>query len=194
MNIKELAPNLENPRKMSAKKLDMLKKSLHKYGDLSGFIYNKRTSRLVGGHQKQKVVPPDCKVIIEKTYPQTTEAKTIAEGYILINGERFKYREVDADEQWETEAMIAANKHSGEWDGGLLKLQLQKFPEVNFEVVGFEPEELAKLGVIESEENEKEESEATVQFVIAIECDSENQMQCLYEEFQAKGLKCKLIT
>lgn len=145
MQLKDLKANPRNPRKISSQKLDMLKKSVLEFGDLSGFVYNLRTKRLVSGHQKQKVIPGNSKVVITEKYKTPTRCYTVAEGYVEIKGERFKYREVDAPVEWETEAMLAANKHSGDWDTDLLKVVLTEVK--NFELTGFTAPEIKMMGI-----------------------------------------------
>ena len=54
MNIKDLAPNPRNPRKLSPEKLKMLKESLLEFGDLGCIIFNRKSQSLVGGHQRLK--------------------------------------------------------------------------------------------------------------------------------------------
>jgi hypothetical protein len=147
MQMKDLKVNPRNPRKMSAKKLTMLKASVEKFGDLSGFVFNVRTKQLIGGHQKKKVIPPDSTIKIEKKYDTPTQARTVAEGYVLINGERWKYREVDAEPVWEVEALLAANKHQGDWDTDLLRLTLADHPKLNLDAAGFELTELKAMGI-----------------------------------------------
>jgi hypothetical protein len=176
MQIKDLNPNVKNPRKISQKKLENLKKSINKFGDLSGFVYNRRSKNLVSGHQRQKTLPPDSRIKIEHKYDKPTSARTIAEGYVLIDEERFKYREVDADPVWEAEAMIAANKHSGEWDRDLLKLVIIDTPEIDLELAGFEAPELEAMNIeipqinvpsleIVEESSEPEDNETDEEYV-----------------------------
>lgn len=145
MQIKDLKANPKNPRRMSADALNSLKASVAEFGDLSGFVYNRRSKRLVGGHQKQKVVPPKSQIKIEQKYETPTACRTVAEGYVLINGERWKYREVDAEPEWEAAAMIAANKHSGDWDNDLLRVVLSEVKNVS--LTGFSNIELRELNI-----------------------------------------------
>ena len=167
MKITDLRPNRLNPRRMTSKAKSELKKSMGKFGDLSGVIYNVRTKNLVGGHQRTSMMPADAKVVIEKKYETPTAAFTTAEGYIEISGERFKYRVVDAPESWEVEAMLAANKHSGEWDTDILKVLFHDNPDIDLAAVGFEMDELADLGIeldspteaVIDESTEEEESD-----------------------------------
>jgi DNA modification methylase len=147
LKLADLAPNPRNPRKISDKKLEMLKAALAEFGDLSGIVYNVRTQRLAGGHQRVKVLPPDAEITIERTHETPTQSGTVAEGFAMIEGERFVYRQVDWDETKEKAANIAANKHGGEFDlpglsEWLLELDAENF---NLDLTGFTPEELENL-------------------------------------------------
>jgi hypothetical protein len=142
--LKDLKGNPENPRKISAEQLEMLQKSLEEFGDLSGFVYNTRTNQLIGAHQRAQVSPKDSQVYIDRRFDAPTKTGTVAEGYIEINGERHKYREVDVDPQREKAMNIAANKHGGEFDMPKLTEWLHELDAHNYDlgVVGFSAEEL----------------------------------------------------
>lgn len=118
--VSDLRAHETNPRQMSAPDQENLGASLEEHGDLGGIILNVRFNRLVGGHQRSSRLNAKSKIVIEKTYNPPTRAGTVAEGYIEDRGERFSYREVDWDEDQESSAMIAANKHSGKWDSAML--------------------------------------------------------------------------
>lgn len=147
MRLAELKANPKNPRKISDEKLKMLKKSLEEFGDLSGIIFNRRTKRLAGGHQRIKVLPQDAEITIEKTFKEPTRSGTTAKGTVLIDGEGFVYREVDWDENKEKAANIAANKHGGEWEIPLLAEMILELDHANFplDLTGFDDKELADL-------------------------------------------------
>lgn len=113
--LSDLAPNPRNPRRISPKKLALLRKSIQEFGSLDGVIYNVRTQRLVGAHQRQKI-DPSAPIRITQNYDPPTQTGTVAEGFCLIADERFPYREVDWDEKKEMAANIAANKGAGDWD------------------------------------------------------------------------------
>lgn len=144
MKIKDLTPNKRNPRKIDDEHLDMLKRSMEKFGDISGIVNNVRTNRLLGGHQRTKIIPKDAEIVIEKRYDPPTSVGTVAEGYVLFKDEKFKYREVDWDEDTEAAANIAANKQGGHWDDVLLKDTLIDLDSKNFDfnLVGFTDIEL----------------------------------------------------
>lgn len=146
MQISDLKPNPKNPRKISEKQLKALKKALLEFGDLGCFVYNKRTDRLIGGHQRAKSFPPDSKIIIEHE-PIDSKVGTIKEGYVECNGEKFKYREVDWDEKKEKAANIAANQHGGEFEISILSEWITELNALDFdmELTGFSEKELNKL-------------------------------------------------
>jgi len=137
MQLKDLNPHPGNPRKISDPKLKMLEKSLKEFGDLSGIVFNKTTGRLVGGHQRLKVLPSNSKIVMD----------TETHGHVIIGGERFQYREVEWDELKEKAANIAANKHGGEFDLSGLSDWLLDLDQNNFdlELTGFDKDELADL-------------------------------------------------
>ncbi len=109
--MKELRQNPRNPRKITDKKLASLKKSLKAFGDLSGIVYNRRTTQLVGGHQRLLALQEFG--IADIIFAEGSKDHGFVE---LNNGERYAYREVDWDESKEKAANIAANKGAGEWD------------------------------------------------------------------------------
>lgn len=147
MQIKNLTPNSRNPRRISDKKLEALSRSMDKYGDLGGIVFNRRSGKLIGAHQRSKGMPPDSNIIITQNWATPTKCFTVAEGYVELDGERFKYREVDADDEWEVGAMLAANASGGEWENSILKVTLAEFPAIDRELLGFSPIELKKFGV-----------------------------------------------
>lgn len=139
--LKSLKPAAYNPRKITMQQLKMLKNALEEFGDLGGIVYNRRTDRLIGGHQRCKVLPKDAPIEITKTYDQPTRTGTVSEGYIVIDGERFSYREVDWDETKEKAANIAANAHSGDWEIEKLEEVLKDIAnsdiKIDIELTGF---------------------------------------------------------
>jgi len=130
----DLNPNPENPRRITDEKLEQLKKSLAEYGDLSGFVYNRKTNRFVGGHQRQKALPQDSKLIIEKSYETPTKTGTTMIGSVLVDGELFSYREVDWEDLREKAANIAANKGGGEWDYPKLTEWMNELDSNNYDL------------------------------------------------------------
>lgn len=155
-SVKELKANPENPRTISKSKLAMLKNSLLEFGDLGCVVFNRTTKLLVGGHQRVRSIPPDSEIVIEKLYKKPTRTGTIAEGYIEIEDERFKYREVIWDETKEKAANLAANKGAGEWDLSKVGEWLKEIEEMDFDLdlTMFDAEERA--GILGEEIKEQE--------------------------------------
>lgn len=146
-SLSQLNGNPKNPRRVSDKKLEMLKKALMEFGDLSGIVFNQKTGQLVGGHQRVKVFSPDSKINIRKTYDKPTRTGTVAEGSVEIDGEEFSYREVNWTEAKEKAANIAANKGAGDWDFPQLTEWMSELDELGFdkELTMFDEDELERL-------------------------------------------------
>ena len=147
MKLGDLRPNPSNPRKISDPKLKMLKKSLETLGDLSGLIFNRRSGQMVSGHQRLKVLPPDAEIVLESGGNPPSKTGTVSEGYVMIDGEKFKYREVDWDEMTEKTANIAANQHGGEFDFQALTEWVidLKNENIDLDLIGFDQGELDNI-------------------------------------------------
>jgi hypothetical protein len=139
MKVKDLKTSKFNPRKISEKKLDMLGKSMETFGDLSGIVFNRRTGHLIGGHQRIKHLRPEWE--IEKRNFED-DLGTVAQGFIKTPLGDWVYREVDWDLKKEKAAMIAANKHGGEFDIPALDEILSDLDGIDSELLIFSEEEL----------------------------------------------------
>jgi len=56
MPLDMLLPADYNPRRISDRAMKGLRASLERFGELGGIVWNKRTGRLVGGHQRVKAL------------------------------------------------------------------------------------------------------------------------------------------
>lgn len=118
-DLDSLKPDLKNPRRMNDHDGLSLDRSIDKFGDLGGMVYNVRLDRLVGGHMRMETVlarDPAAKVYITERLTEPDVTGTMAWGYVVYNKRRLTYREVDWDEVTHGEANIAANRISGEFD------------------------------------------------------------------------------
>jgi hypothetical protein len=148
--LSALNPTKRNPRILSAERRARLKKSLFEYGDLGSIIYNGRTDELVGGNQRVSEFrnDPDAKVTITERLRRPDRCGTVAYGYVLANGTRYSYREVDWDAARATAANLAANKHGGEFDLPVVSELLEELAQeqsTDLDLTGFAPEEIADL-------------------------------------------------
>lgn len=121
----DLVPADYNPRKdlkPGDKEYEKLKRSINEFGYVDPLIWNKRTSRLVGGHQRLKVL----------------KDMGIDEVDVVV---------VDMDEEKEKALNVALNKISGDWDKDKLMLLITDLQGEDFDVslTGFDPEELDDL-------------------------------------------------
>ena len=124
-NVKDLLPADYNPRKdlkPGDPEYEKLKRSIEQFGYVEPIIWNEKTGRVVGGHQRLKVL----------TDMGITEVDVVV---------------VDMDTEKEKALNIALNKISGEWDTEKLALVIADLQGTDFDVslTGFDPEELEDL-------------------------------------------------
>jgi hypothetical protein len=198
--VSELTPAPYNPRKMTEKRLEMLKRSMAEFGDLSGIIVNLTTGNLVGGHQRIKVFSPTWKI---KKRPCKDDVGTVSHGYIETPWGRWTYREVKWDDTKEAAANIAANKHGGEWDLPKLSEMVVELDTGAFDmdVLGFQDFELERLLVDKNGagdgdggggEGEGAGGEQLGEYVyqVVVNCTDEDQQVELMRELEGRGLEC----
>lgn len=120
-----LIPADYNPRKdlkPGDPEYDKLKRSIEQFGYVEPVIWNKTTGRVVGGHQRLKVLL-DMGI---------TEVECVV---------------IEMDEEKEKALNVALNKISGDWDKDKLALLITDLQGADFDVslTGFEPAELDAL-------------------------------------------------
>ena len=123
--VTELLPAEYNPRKdlkPGDPEYEKLKRSLEQFGDVEPVIWNKTTGRVVGGHQRLKVLQDLGETEIECVIVELSEEKEKA-----LN--------------------IALNKISGEWDTEKLGLLIADLQGADFDVslTGFDQNEIDDL-------------------------------------------------
>ena len=124
-NTADLLPADYNPRKdlkPGDAEYDKLKRSIEQFGYVEPVIWNQTTGRVVGGHQRLKVLMD----------MGMTEVDCVV---------------VEMDEDKEKALNIALNKISGDWDKDKLALLIADLQGADFDVslTGFEPAELDDL-------------------------------------------------
>lgn len=125
LKLKELIPSDYNPRKdlqPGDSEYEKLKRSLETFGYVDPIIWNQKTKRVVGGHQRLKV--------LEDLGYETIDCVV-----------------VDLDEDKEKALNVALNKISGDWDKDKLVILISDLEATDFDVslTGFDPEELDDL-------------------------------------------------
>lgn len=124
-STKDLLPAEYNPRKdlkPGDAEYEKLKRSITEFGYVEPVIWNKTTGRVVGGHQRLKVLM-DMGI---------TEVECVV---------------VELSEEKEKALNIALNKISGEWDKDKLALLITDLQGTDFDVslTGFDPAEIDDL-------------------------------------------------
>lgn len=160
MKLSDLRPNDRNPRKITDDQMKRLKKSLAKFGDLSGIVFNEVTKTLVGGHQRIEALE-GAEIEITQEFDEPTKTGTTKEGFILFEGERHKYRQVRWDETAQKAATIAANKHGGDWYYPLLVDQLIELDasNIDLDLTGFSHEEITSLLDVKTDDKDEDDED-----------------------------------
>lgn len=164
-DINDLRGNTKNPRRISDHDYKKLVQSIQRFGDLSGVVLNNTTGQLVGGHQRvQAFKQLGGQPVVTERYEQPNSKGTVAIGYVLLEDEKYAYREVDWDKDFEAAANIAANRIQGEFDTDLLAelvyelSQLENADEL-LGLTGQTEDEIKKLLAQVSGEGEDEDNE-----------------------------------
>src|SRR5262245_59196898 len=146
-SLDELTPNLQNPRNpFTPEQVAAFRESLQRFGDLGGIIRNRTTGRLIGGHKRTDVFRSATKTEIVTT-PQPKDGQgTVAYGYVLVDGARFSYREVEWTPETEVAGNLAANRWAAAWDWPLVAEALKSIDDTELRgLIGFSEGELANL-------------------------------------------------
>jgi hypothetical protein len=195
VKLSDLTPNPQNPRKISDEQLTRLKKSMQAFGDISGFVWNRETKRLVGAHQRKKCMPDDAEVIIEMRHDVPTAKGTVASGHVWWEGERWSYREVLWSEATEKAANLAANKHGGEFEIEAVKDWLHQLDALNvdLDLTGFGPTELVELMAPIGGE-EVDISGDAEQYRLEVLFSNPGDMNQLYEELLGRNILVRVMS
>ena len=125
LKTEQLIPADYNPRKdlkPGDPEYEKLKRSIEQFGYVEPVIWNKTTGKVVGGHQRLKVLLD----------------MGISEVECVV---------IEMDEEKEKALNIALNKISGEWDKDKLALLITDLQGADFDIslTGFEPAEIEDL-------------------------------------------------
>lgn len=137
IKTKQLIPAEYNPRKdlkPGDPEYEKLKRSLEEFGYVEPVIWNKTTGKVIGGHQRLKVL-------------------------LSMGKDEIECVVVEMDEQKEKALNIALNKISGDWDKDKLALLITDLNASDFDVslTGFDPGELEDLFKDSLKDNIKED-------------------------------------
>lgn len=137
-------PLARNPRRISKKRLAMLRASMAEHGDLGGIVVGADKSIISGNQRWSAHAAENPKPIIEMRHNTPTPAGTTAEGYVMLGGERFSYRETNWTGHKAMVAATAANTPAGAWDEAALAEVLRELAAVPDLIIDmWEPEQLA---------------------------------------------------
>lgn len=122
MKVSDFQKYYKNPRTLTKRQRDLLKRDLEELGDLSGLVHDRNSNEIIGGNQRSEIFG-SAEVVVENTFDPPTPTGTVALGYVLHKGERYAYRQVTWTPEQCEKANIVANKAGGDWDMDVLANQ-----------------------------------------------------------------------
>ena len=147
-----------NPRRISGHDFTGLVDAIGKFGDMEGLVFNRRSGRIVGGHQRKEAYQKKGGHIeITETLDEPNEVGTVARGYVTIGTEKFSYRVVDWPEEKEKLANMATNRLQGEWDDDKLAELIYSIKDnPDLPDAGFTVQEVTQIlaGIMDTGEDE----------------------------------------
>jgi len=138
-----MQPYSKNPRQITHKQMDDLKKTLAELGDLSGIVHDLNSDQIIGGNQRSRAMDVNtCEIELTHTAQEPDEQGTVALGFIVWQGKRYAYRRVRWTQKQCERANIIANKAGGSWDYDVLA---NEFDLIDLFDWGFEHRELSMV-------------------------------------------------
>lgn len=122
IKVADLRPSAYNPRTITEKELNKLKRSITEFGYVEPVIWNQQTNTIVGGHQRVKAMLD-----------------------LGMGNEKIDVVVVNLPEEREKALNAALNRISGDWDKDLLAQLLQDMTSEERELSGFDADEISKL-------------------------------------------------
>mgnify|MGYP003287191320 CR=1 FL=1 len=172
-NVDELIPYARNARTHSPEQVTKLASSIKEFGFINPVIISD-DGGVLAGHGR---IMAAKKLGIEKV-PCVIESH-------LTDAQKKAY--ILADNRLALDAG---------WDEEMLKLELNELKDLCFdiELTGFEEKELNQLVSSENEEMKlPDEVDFKQDLEIIISCESPEQQESLFNEFEERGLKCRVL-
>lgn len=174
LNLADIETAHYNPRRdltPDDPEYQRIKKSIEKFGMVETMVYNQRTNRLVGGHQRVKVL---------KDLGKTEAMFTV----------------IDLPEKEEKVLNVALNKTGGGWDFPKLKDLIAEIDtgELDIELTGFDNNELQELfGYVRTDQDiDPVEIESYNQgYNFIIKCSDANELRRVQQHLGVNGTKMK---
>lgn len=162
----------KNPRQITEKQFEQLKKELKELGDLSGIIHDLNSDEIIGGNQRSKVFDINkCEIKIENKLSKPDKQGSIAFGYVIWEGCKYAYRQVKWTPKQCEKANIIANRAGGSFDFDILA---NEFEVPDLLEWGFEESEF--IGTESKEKKEELKPYKKTHFLISIDVNQSYQL------------------
>lgn len=193
-----LAVDPKNPRTISDEAAAGLARSLERFGDLSGIVWNRRTGQLVAGHQRVKQIEA-------RWGPRPIEITDPVRELGLIRADDshdFAVRVVDWSPAKQRAANVAANnqKLQGAFSDDVATYLAHVEAELQVEMPGVVDDCLMAEFMLAEIADEEPDGKAAKQALISedyqiiVQCTNEEHQREVYERLRGEGLACRVLT
>jgi site-specific DNA-methyltransferase (adenine-specific) len=166
IKLADLKPFDRNPRTITASKFESLKKSLDDLGEFKPLVVDFDKQTILAGNQR-------FRAMLEK-YNLDHEVDCFVPDRELTEAEREK-------------VVVVENGHFGEWDYDLLSGFSIDIGELDLDI------SIPEIELPEDTIEDQPVIEDKKDFIIYVECTDELQQNDLFEEFNIREIKCKII-
>lgn len=114
MNIEQY---FKNPRIWTEEARAKLKANLQELGDISGIVHDLNSNEILCGNFRSDTINiSKCDFEITKRFDKPDAQGTVALGYVVWEGNRYNYRQVEWTSEQCEKACLTANALGGDWD------------------------------------------------------------------------------
>ena len=189
----ELTRDTANPRKITKKAASGLSKSLERFGDLSGIVFNLRTGELVAGHQRMNQIKErwgEREIVLIDT-------KTNLYGIRIDDDHFFPVRVVDWSKAKQRAANVAANnaKIAGEFTDELSSYLLEVHDDLESEMPSVLEDVLIDelIGTDDGADGGLTDEDYSMRFQVVVELEHEDGQVALLKRLKEEGYSVRAL-
>lgn len=165
----DLIPYINNSRTHTEGQVKQIAASIREFGFTNPILIDEKSTIIAGHGRARAAVTLGLSEVPTITLSSLTDAQRRA--YVIADNK------------------LALNAN---WDAEILLAEIDRLQDENFnaDLLGFDPEELAKM--IDLDDPEPTEESYSEIFNIVIECNDEMEQQNIYNKLNAEGYRCRV--
>ena len=196
IRFEDIVPAEYNPRLISDSEYEKLSNSINKWSLVDPIIINTKTNKIIGGHQRFKVLTEEYMSNPTK-YEELPLLRLGDIGWIFID------EDLKLENENDTKALnIALNKITGEWDYPKLNLLIDDLLDdtsFNIDLTGFDMLDMKDLNIDPNkisafnEDIDVDLNDGNKSYSIIINCKTTDELNHLYSKLDNDGYKLQIL-